>query len=551
MKNLSLIAITLCIAFFSNPLFAQNGVKISNATGTADPSAMLDVVSTSKGVLIPRMTAAQRSPGIANPANGLLVYQTDGTPGYYYNAGTPSVPNWIILSAGAFSGVGTLNYLDKWTGSNTFGASQVYDNGTNVGIGTAAPNSKLEIINTIGHTYPTPGLTYGSMNIAPLPGAAADQSASLTFGAAQSVAGAQAGIYVQSSGSYGTKMYFGTTNSYATGSQVRMMIDHAGNVGIGTVLPGAKLEVNGSSGSTIKIVDGNQAAGKVLTSDANGQGSWKSPGTPAITTVVAFAYTGTDQTWTVPGGVTSIQVDLYGAAGGNGSWGGWNYGWTGGAGGYTHGTVAVTPGQVLTIIVGQGGAGGATSNATNSYGGGGHNCTSSDCQYAAKGGGRSAIRNASAVEILTAGGGGGGGSCVSIGNSLRMCGGAGGGLVGNNSINEYSGQVATGGTQTAGGTGMTGNVRTGTNGSQFTGGSPGGAESYGGGGGGGWYGGGGGNYYTNAMGGGAGGSGYISGPGVTGAWTVTGGGAQPEGAASMGSSNWPYFGRNGSVIISY
>lgn len=48
-----------------------------------------------------------------------------------------------------------------------------------------------------------------------------------------------------------------------------------GNVGIGTSSPAAKLEINGSSGSTIKIVDGNQAAGKVLTSDANGQGSWQ------------------------------------------------------------------------------------------------------------------------------------------------------------------------------------------------------------------------------------------------------------------------------------
>ena len=53
--------------------------------GTAAPaaSAQLDVTSTTKGFLPPRMTAAQRS-AIASPAEGLLVFQTDGTKGYYY-----------------------------------------------------------------------------------------------------------------------------------------------------------------------------------------------------------------------------------------------------------------------------------------------------------------------------------------------------------------------------------------------------------------------------------------------------------------------------------
>lgn len=46
-----------------------------------------------------------------------------------------------------------------------------------------------------------------------------------------------------------------------------------GNVGIGTTSPGAKLEVNGP----IKITDGSQGAGKVLTSDASGLASWQSP----------------------------------------------------------------------------------------------------------------------------------------------------------------------------------------------------------------------------------------------------------------------------------
>ena len=43
------------------------------------------------------MTAAVRA-SIASPATSLLVYQTDGTPGFYYNAGTPATRNWLPLS---------------------------------------------------------------------------------------------------------------------------------------------------------------------------------------------------------------------------------------------------------------------------------------------------------------------------------------------------------------------------------------------------------------------------------------------------------------------
>jgi hypothetical protein len=52
----------------------------------------------------------------------------------------------------------------------------------------------------------------------------------------------------------------------------------AGNIGIGTTAPGARLEVNnGSTAGAVKIVDGTQGAGKVLTSDANGLATWQTP----------------------------------------------------------------------------------------------------------------------------------------------------------------------------------------------------------------------------------------------------------------------------------
>jgi hypothetical protein len=69
-------------------------VAINTTLSEAHASAMLDVTSTSKGLLIPRMTSNQRI-GIASPANGLLVYQTDGSVGFYYfNNG-----EWVNIDA--------------------------------------------------------------------------------------------------------------------------------------------------------------------------------------------------------------------------------------------------------------------------------------------------------------------------------------------------------------------------------------------------------------------------------------------------------------------
>lgn len=70
-------------------LLTSGVVKAQNPAVNLDP----------QGILAPRMTAAQRSPGIVSPATGLLVYQTDGASGFYYNAGTPNTPNWIKINS--------------------------------------------------------------------------------------------------------------------------------------------------------------------------------------------------------------------------------------------------------------------------------------------------------------------------------------------------------------------------------------------------------------------------------------------------------------------
>lgn len=115
------------------PTAHPQGIAINEGGNPRDASSLLDVSSTGKGILVPRMTYAQRN-AIVSPANGLLIYQTDNTPGFYYNAGTPAAKNWQIIghNAGVFS---------QWANN----ANNIYYNSGNVGIGTSAPAAMLEV----------------------------------------------------------------------------------------------------------------------------------------------------------------------------------------------------------------------------------------------------------------------------------------------------------------------------------------------------------------------------------------------------------------------
>lgn len=104
MKKVKLLfALMLLIVCFS--LSAQ--VSINTDGSSADASAMLDVKSTDQGFLPPRMTQAQRD-GISSPAAGLLVYQTDETPGYYYYTGT----DWIGITGAGPGAISTSACID-------------------------------------------------------------------------------------------------------------------------------------------------------------------------------------------------------------------------------------------------------------------------------------------------------------------------------------------------------------------------------------------------------------------------------------------------------
>jgi hypothetical protein len=114
-------------------------VAVNTDGSNAHESALLDVKSSEKGVLIPRLTDAEIV-NVNNPAIGLLVFNSDKNDFYYYN-GT----NWIPV------GLAVSKFID---GTNTDDA--VYMQG-NVGIGTNDPDAKLEVSGLIKITGGSPG----------------------------------------------------------------------------------------------------------------------------------------------------------------------------------------------------------------------------------------------------------------------------------------------------------------------------------------------------------------------------------------------------------
>ena len=95
------IKLMLCFALIAigGTLFSQTLIVTDDPTyTTGNASSVLDVKSSTKGFLAPRMLQTERS-AIVSPAEGLLVYQTDGNKGFYYYNGVI----WILVASGTIS----------------------------------------------------------------------------------------------------------------------------------------------------------------------------------------------------------------------------------------------------------------------------------------------------------------------------------------------------------------------------------------------------------------------------------------------------------------
>ena len=366
MKKLIKNIIYAITTLFFTANYAQVGIN------TTSPNAALDVVSTTNGMLLPRvaLTTTTLAAPVVNPAGGALpastlVYNTntagDVTPGYYYWSGSA----WLRLNTGSGGSgggwlltgnnvtdanhfLGTTNWMslklkaaDKLlgvfdpNGSVFFGvnasgstynafvfgprsqatASESFALGQDVisegwrsfGIGTSAharssnsmaigwgantgnsgsasiaigqnATTNANAATSIGRNSSASG--DDSMSIGYNSNSTTSQSLALGASSVANGVGSTAlGNSATSSGLYSTAIGYQATTSQARAIVLGNSADASVGVGIGTNSPNAKLHIVSSTASNgFQLQDGNQGAGKVLTSDANGKATWKSLG---------------------------------------------------------------------------------------------------------------------------------------------------------------------------------------------------------------------------------------------------------------------------------
>ncbi len=267
MKKLFTVTSLLCIAFFAK---AQS-VAINTDGSNADTSAILDISSTSKGLLIPRMKQNQRN-AVVSPAAGLMIYQTNDPKGFYYYTGN----GWSAI---------TDSKNNLWSGDNL----SVYNTTAKIGIGTDVPRMPLHISATtgLGMVVENP-VALGS--------------------------GVQSGIYFKTS-----NYYYGALKAIGTASNAgrlglftfadndstqlleRLSITDDGFVGINTTAPTAALEVNGNA-----IVDGTVYASALgVTGNASVSGNISS-GSENVTTNLSVGGTATVTGKITSGGLAAV-----------------------------------------------------------------------------------------------------------------------------------------------------------------------------------------------------------------------------------------------------
>ena len=215
------------------------GVEIMSADGITDGKITLNCSQNSHGVTL------QSPPHSAGQSYTLVLPTTTGQPADVLTSSGPSNSQlvWTTPTTGTVTGTGTVNYVTKWSAGGTgIQDSTIFDNGTNVGIGTATPNSKLEVADS----FPILRLTNESTTTT-----IGDVVSSIEFyntdtsGDYPAVGAAIKSINESAFGNANALGFF--TNGDSASETEYMRIDSGGNVGIGTSSPGAKLEVDGDA----------------------------------------------------------------------------------------------------------------------------------------------------------------------------------------------------------------------------------------------------------------------------------------------------------------
>src|SRR5258708_7619554 len=257
MKNLAITLLVFLSFVISPNLFAQN-VSVNADGSLADTSAMLDVSSTTKGFLLPRMTTTQQN-SVILPAKGLTIFNTTLN-SIMINTGSALSPVWSGLAAGAIDTSSIANFSVKVRSLFSSTAPITYSNGL-IGITHATTSTNGYLSSTDWNTFNNKGnntggtanasdLTVAQVNamlpvftstlngLAPLSGGGTTNflRADGTWAALPAALGSWS--VTGNAGTTSTTNFIGTTDDKSfkieTNDTQGFLLDSLGNVGIGT-----------------------------------------------------------------------------------------------------------------------------------------------------------------------------------------------------------------------------------------------------------------------------------------------------------------------------
>lgn len=402
----------ICFFFLFSIIIFESVVaqRVGINNPSPDASAMLDIVATDRGVLIPRLTTLQRL-AIAAPANGLIVYDTDLSVLFFYDtpalawrpmtspvAASLSTAWGINGNAGVVDGtdyIGTNGAVDMVIRTNNTERMRIGGTGDGrVSIGgssalalfhLSSPSTAPEtsIFDQYGFESNLKTRRANGTQSAPTAIASGEVIGSVRFEGYNGTAFSSTNSFIKTTateawgvGANGSKLEFGTTGNGSTSSSTAMKVEQDQSVQVGsanqftvaatgnvTMADGTVWDMsNINSSSATEGVKLPQAA-DVSTGTGEGQVNWDSDndllqiGTGTTTKTAGVAnnvqtFT-TSGTWVRPPGVTKVWVRVWGGGGNGGSGGtflGFRWSGSGGGGsGYAEGLIEVNGNVTVTV----------------------------------------------------------------------------------------------------------------------------------------------------------------------------------------------------------
>jgi hypothetical protein len=201
---------------YSGTVYTDSSIRgLISATSPISYNSTTGVISLTSGNLTEATSSVLTITGgtgaVLGSGTSIQVKQASSTV-----SGFLSSTDWNTFNGKASALSGTTNYVAKFTSSTGIGNSQIFDNGTNIGIGTTSPGSTLDVNGNfrIGSgTVSAPGISFRSST--------------------------NSGFYLTDDG-------FGALINIGIGATNIATFKYNGNVGIGTITPGAKLELYGN-----------------------------------------------------------------------------------------------------------------------------------------------------------------------------------------------------------------------------------------------------------------------------------------------------------------